>query len=207
MITFSFIIVSTLSQVCFNSIHMKHSTTRHRRFSIGVVAYRDLAELARGVIAAYAREADFHVIDKPFEEGLEAAAALDQEHRLDAVVSAGASGQALRQRLRCPVSLINVTGYDVLNAVVRARQISTRAAVFTFAGMNINLEQTKSLLNLDLIQVPYLRLADIATRLRELYSEGVRVAIGSSVVKEEAARLGMHGIFIHSAHSVTLAVE
>ena len=64
---------------------------------------------------------------------------------VDVLVSAGWSGAFLRERAELPVVVITPTGLDILQALSRARQLSSRVGIVTYGDVTRDLEQFKNL--------------------------------------------------------------
>ncbi len=166
-----------------------------------------IAEFLPDLIPDYADSAEIRVIHKTFEEGELAARELLAAGEADVFIAAGANGAYLRRQLSAPVVQIKVSGFDILHALQKAREVSDRIALFSYQTIRAELEEVKELLKVEVEQCFYTTLEDARRRVRELAEAGCRVVVGSSMVNRLAVEAGMAGVFLYSAASVRRAVE
>ena len=95
------------------------------RLKLCFLSYRHLSNLARTVVDEYVSRAQIEVIDSSFEAALEIARERERSGDVDAFVSAGANASYLRGSISTPVATINVGGYDILLALLKARALYT----------------------------------------------------------------------------------
>lgn len=157
--------------------------------------------LLPGIIPSYAHLADIRIIDKIFEEGLEAAEDLVKTGHVDVFVSAGANGAFLRNHLDAPVALLKIGGFDILHALAKARDVSPRIAIFSYQAISSDLEEVKQLLKVDVEQCFYTTPEDAKDRVRELAAQGLKVIVGSNMISRLAREAGLAGIFLYSVNS------
>ena len=178
-----------------------------RRPRICVISYKALSRLIPEVIDEFESRATIEVVDVVFDEALEKARQLERDDGADVIVSAGANATCLRSTIHLPVATIDVGGFDVLQALWKAGSISSRVAVVTYRAPIPELDAIKGLLKLDVTQRTYSTIADATYLVRTLASEGYRVVVGSSLIKELAEQNAMHGVLIYSATAVRRAIE
>ena len=166
-----------------------------------------IAEFLPDIIPDYSDSAEIRVIHKTFEEGELAARELLAAGEADVFIAAGANGAYLRRQLSAPVVQIKVSGFDILHALQKAREVSDRIAIFSYQTIRAELEEVKELLKVDIEQCFYTTPEDARRRVQELAVEGYRVVVGSSMVNRLAVEAGMAGVFLYSAASVRRAVE
>jgi len=181
-------------------------TDSSRKPKIWVVGF-SLTGFLPDIIPAYAAGADIRVINKLFEEGEAAARELLAGGEADVFIAAGANGAYLKSRLAAPVVLIKVSGFDILHALQKAKEISGRIAIFSYQTISTELEEVKELLKVDIEQCYYTTPEDARERVRQLAADGFKVIVGSSLVNRLAEEAGLAGIFLYSAESVRRAVE
>jgi len=159
------------------------------------------------ILPDYAAVADIRVVNKIFAEGLEAAQSLLASGEADVFIAAGANGAYLKEHLAAPVVQIKVSGFDILHALRRARQVSERIAIFSYQAISAELEDIKEILKLDIEQCYYTTPDDARERVRQLAGEGYKVIVGSSMINRLAAEAGLSGIFLYSAEAVRRALD
>lgn len=182
-----------------------HTPVRKPR--IVVISYKGLSRLIRSVLPDYADRAEVQIIDKVFEEAADIAQDLVTRGEADVILSAGANAAYLKDCFGTPVVRVQVRGVDMMGAIRKARQMSERIAVITYAQTDSDLEETKDLLNLDIEQRSYYTVDDAKEIFSELAHRGFRVIIGSSLITELAESQGLIGILAYSRNSVCRAIE
>jgi len=171
------------------------------------VSYRPLSRLAAPVIEAFREQADIEIIDAIFDTAREQALAQERAGRVDAFVTAGANSLMLRGTVSRPVAVIKVTGYDILLALLKAREYSNRVGVVTFRETIAELDQVKSILDVDVTQYAYETRDEARQRFLSLAEDGYRVIVGSSIAVELAEQVGLTGVLAYSAESIQRGLE
>ncbi|MCD9123383.1 propionate catabolism operon regulatory protein PrpR [Cupriavidus sp. UGS-1] len=177
---------------------------RPRIWAVGISR---LSRAFADLIPSYAAQADFRLVGKGYEAAATAITREAREGRLDAVVAAGSNGAYLRQHVDVPVTLVKVTGFDVLSALATARRISPRVALVTHAATYPEVDEFARAFDLPIPSYTYLTEDDATVRVKALRQEGVEVVVGPGLVTELADRLGLTGVFLYSGQSVKLALE
>lgn len=172
-----------------------------------MIGYKGLTRVVHSVLPEYAGRAEIEVIDEVFEQANLAAKQREQGRLVDVFISAGANASILKATLSTPVAAIKVSGYDVLVALLRARQISERVGLVSYRDTVPELASVKALLNLQIDQLAYRTADEARDCFMSLAAAGHTVIIGSSVVVELAEQRGIHGILAYSATAVRLALD
>ena len=179
-----------------------------RRPIIWAYSLSRLRELLENVIPQYEAAAEIRVFNKGFEDALASARDLMASGaEVDVFISAGSNGAYLRERASVPVVLIAPTGFDMLQALSRAREISDRVAIVTFGSVTPELEQFKGLYELEIEQRAYRTKVDAEACVRELADQGIEVIVGPGWVTDLAEKAGLHGVFLYSQNSVREALD
>ena len=119
----------------------RHSTPQREKSEkpvIWTVSISRLFDLFRDL----SMEFDDRAIIEPIHLGFEEAVVhirerLETEH-CDAVVSAGSNGAYLKSRLSVPVILAKASGFDVMQALTKARKISSKIGLITFPYTSVS---------------------------------------------------------------------
>lgn len=166
------------------------------------LSYRQIREFAMPVVAEYAGRAQIEVVDGTFGGAL--AIAQDRVERgvVDAFVSAGSNASILRAGLRAPVATIQLGGFDLLQALIKARRIAGRVGVVMYGQTIPELDAVKDLLNIEISQHAYQTPDDARQRFEALRREGFTVIVGSSLVVELAEEAGLVGLLAYSLASI-----
>jgi len=187
---------------------MQNQSNRDRQKPIILaVGFSRLKEVFHEIVPSYAAQADIHIIDKGFEDALEEVRQRQRKHAVDALVAAGSNGAFLRRHLALPITLVRLTGFDVLKALATARQLSNRIAIVTHGTTHPELQQFQQRFDLQIEQFAYESAADAQHCVTELAARGVKVIIGPGLITELAEAAGLTGIFLYSHGSVGEALD
>ncbi|MBZ8139752.1 propionate catabolism operon regulatory protein PrpR [Rubrivivax gelatinosus] len=162
------------------------------------LSYPALREFAAPVIAEYADRARIEVVDGAFDAALAAARERLARRTVDVFVSAGANASLIRRHLPAPVATIQAGGFDILQALIRARERHPRVGVLHYGATIPELDAVKGLLKLEIRQCAYATPDEARERLRRLRDDGFPVVVGSSLVLELAAEAGIEGVLAYS---------
>jgi propionate catabolism operon transcriptional regulator len=163
--------------------------------------------VVQSVLPEYVGRADIEVIDEVFEQANLAAQQRERDGLADVFISAGANASILKSTLSTPVAAIKVGGYDILVALLKARQVSERVGLVTYRDTVRELASVKALLNLQIEQLSYQTADEARDCFMSLAAAGHTVIVGSSVVVELAEQHGITGILTYSATAVRLALD
>ena len=126
-----------------------------RKPRLCVFSYGALTRLVHAAVPEFAHRADIQVLEVVLDEALRVGREIDQTRAHDVLISAGANASLLRSALSMPVVTIKVSGYDVLKALLKARQTSDRVGLGIYKEKLPELEATKELLQVEVSQQPY----------------------------------------------------
>jgi propionate catabolism operon transcriptional regulator len=171
------------------------------------LSYKHIREFAMPVVAEYAGRAQIEMVDGTFGGAL--AIANDRLARglADVFVSAGSNAHVLRTGLQAPVATIQLTGFDLLQALIAARRIAHRVGVVMYGQTIPELDAIKELLNIEVSQHSYRTPDDARQRFEALRREGYQVIVGSSLVVQLAQEAGLHGLLAYSLASVRKGLD
>ncbi|HZG18861.1 MAG TPA: propionate catabolism operon regulatory protein PrpR [Herbaspirillum sp.] len=172
------------------------------------LGYRHLAAMAGPIIAEYAGRADIEVIEEAFDAALAIARARIRSNAVDVFVSAGANGAILRANLQsAPVALIQLEGFDVMQALLKARDKARRVGVIMYGRIIPELDDVKDLLKIDIAQYAYHTPDEVQRRVEQLKADGFSVIVGSSLVVEMAERCGLTGLLAYSLRGIRRGLD
>lgn len=181
----------------------KHMPKADRKPILWAFSLSKLNALLASVVPQYAAVAEIRVFHKGFEEALATIRELVASgEEVDVLVGAGMSGAYLRQRASAPVVVITPTGFDMLQALSRARRLSSRVGIITFGEITPELQQFKSVYGLRIEQRAYVSHEDAASGVRDLAARGVEVIVGPGLITDLAEQAGLKGVFLYSQNSV-----
>jgi transcriptional regulator, propionate catabolism operon regulatory protein len=175
----------------------------HRKPIVWAFSLSRLSRLLESIVPHYEAAAEVRVFRVGLHEALETLRRLTRAgDEVDVLVSAGWSGAVLREHAELPVVVITPTGLDILQALSRARQLSTRVGIVTYGDVTRELAQFKELYGLEIDQRAYANREDAEASVRDLAARGVEVVVGPGLVTELAEAVGLKSVFIYSRDSV-----
>src|SRR6476620_8689733 len=96
------------------------------------VSISRLFHLFRDITPEFDERAIIEPINLGFEEAVEHIRSRLETERCDAVIAAGSNAAYLKSRLPVPVVVARASGFDVMQALARARRISAQMGVSTY---------------------------------------------------------------------------
>jgi propionate catabolism operon transcriptional regulator len=166
------------------------------------LSYRQIRLFALPIVAEYSNRADIEVVDGSFAGALATARERIAKGQVDVFVSAGSNASLLRSNLQAPVATIQLGGFDIMQALIRARQMSDRIGIVMYGQIIPELDSVKGLLNIEIHQYAY-QTPDIARHcIAQLHASGIEVVVGSSLVVELAQEAGLQGLLAYSLSSI-----
>ncbi|MDB5959309.1 MAG: propionate catabolism operon regulatory protein PrpR, partial [Massilia sp.] len=176
--------------------------TAGARPRICFLAYSHISQLAAPIIAEYAHKAEIEVIEGSFDVALSIARQRIRSGSTDVFISAGANAAVLRTNLEVPVAIIQLDGFSLLQALIRARDKSPRVGVVMYGRTIPELDDVKDILKLEVAQYAYQQPDEARRCCQRLKDSGFDVIVGSSMVVEIAEQQGLSGILAYSLAGV-----
>jgi propionate catabolism operon transcriptional regulator len=179
---------------------------------IWTVSVSRLSDLFRDITLEY----DHLATIEPINLGFDAAARHIRERmateRCDVVIAAGSNAAYLKGRLSAPVVVAKASGYDMMQALARARKVASRIGVITYQSPLPALAEFSDTFfpasgQARIAQRTYVTEEDARDRINELKSEGVTAIVGAGLITDLAEEAGLKGIFVYSASSIRQAFD
>jgi propionate catabolism operon transcriptional regulator len=184
------------------------ATARDRRPIVWAFSLSRLNGLLASVVPEFASAAEIRVFHKGFEDAVETARELLRRgEEVDVFVSAGANGAYLEKHAPVPVVLVTPTGFDVLQALAKARRLDARVGIVTFGQVPPELEQFRDLFGLQIEHRSYETVEDAEAAVRDLAAKDIRVVVGPSAVNDISERAGLKGVFVYTQNAVRDAIR
>ena len=183
------------------------SPTRGGLPQIVAVGFRRINKMLQEVAPEFAGQATVEVLDVGFEEAVTRVKALHALRPIDVVVAAGSNGGYLRQHLDMPVVLVKVGGFDLMQALTRAKRLSSRVGLVTYEGMAPDMAPFSELFELAVEQRSYRTEEEALSCVQALKNLGVTVLVGSGMVADLADQMGLTGMFLYSSDAVREALD
>jgi propionate catabolism operon transcriptional regulator len=171
------------------------------------VSISRLFHLFRDITPEFDERAIIEPINLGFEEAVEHIRARLENERCDAVIAAGSNAAYLKSRLPVPVVVARASGFDVMQALARARRISPQMGIITYQDPFSQLTEFQSAFGLRIAQRTYATAEDARTQIGELKAAGVKAIVGTGLVMDLAEEADLAGVFLYSAGSIRQAFE
>jgi transcriptional regulator, propionate catabolism operon regulatory protein len=174
---------------------------------IWTVSISRLFDLFRDITPEFDDRAIIEPLHLGFEEAVLAIRERLATERCDAVIAAGSNGAYLKSRLSVPVVIAKASGFDVMQALARARRITGDIGVVTYQETMPELAEFKSAFGLHVEQRTYVTEEDARAQINELKAAGIKAVVGAGLVTDLVEEAGMAGVFVYSAASIRQAFE
>jgi propionate catabolism operon transcriptional regulator len=178
---------------------------------IWTVSVSRLSALFRDITVEYDHLASIEPLHIGFDEAAtHIRERLATEH-CDVVIAAGSNAAWLKSRVSVPVVAARASGFDVLQALTRARKLAGNApgaiGVVSYGALLPELADFATGFGLDLVQRSYVTQEDARAAVDELKALGVAVIVGAGSVTDLAEEAGLRAVFLYSAASIRQAFD
>ena len=131
---------------------------------IWTVSISRLFDMFRDIMVEYDANADIVPLNMGFEEAVQHIRERLQTERCDAVVAAGSNAAYLKSRLPIPVVTAKASGFDVMQALARARKVSKEIGLITYQETMPELADFKNTFGFKIEQRTYVTEEDVFRR-------------------------------------------
>jgi propionate catabolism operon transcriptional regulator len=174
---------------------------------IWTVSISRLFDLFRDIMLEYADVATIEPIHLGFEDAVRHIRERLANERCDAVIAAGSNAAYLKGRLSVPVVIAKASGFDVMQALARARRITPHIGLISYQQTMPELSEFQSTFGLDIMQRSYATEEDARAQISELKAAGIKAIVGAGLVTDLAEEAGLAGVFVYSAGSIRQAFD
>ncbi|HTD03073.1 propionate catabolism operon regulatory protein PrpR [Undibacterium sp.] len=174
---------------------------------IWTVSISRLFDLFRDIMVEYDTSASIEPIHMGFEEAAIHIRERLKTERCDAVIAAGSNGAYLKSRLSVPVVIAKASGFDVMQALARARKVSSELGLITYQETMPELAEFMSTFGFRIMQRTYVTEEDARAQISELKAAGIKAVVGAGLITDLAEEAGLTGIFVYSAASIRQAFD
>lgn len=174
---------------------------------IWTVSVSRLTGLLADVIPEFDQRARIEQINLGFAEAVEVIGQRLRRERCDVLVAGGSNAAYLRSRLALPLAPIQATGFDLIEALARARRIAPRIGVVTHATDVPSFRAFQQSFDLDIEHRRFVTAEDARDCIADLRASGIQVIVGTGMSIDFAEQAGLPGVLLYSADSVRLALE
>ncbi|GAB3370985.1 propionate catabolism operon regulatory protein PrpR [Massilia agri] len=174
---------------------------------IWTVSVSRLSDLFRDITLEYDHLAAIEPLQLGFEEAARVLRERLAHEPCDVVIAAGSNAAYLRGRIPVPVVVAKASGFDVMQALARARRVSPRIGVITYQEPLRELADFASTFGIDIAQRSYATKEDARAGINEMKAAGIEVIVGAGLITDLAEEAGLTGVFLYSAASIRQAFD
>jgi propionate catabolism operon transcriptional regulator len=174
---------------------------------IWTVSVSRLSDLFRDITLEYDHLATIEPINLGFDEAARHIRERMATERCDVVIAAGSNAAYLKGRVSAKVVIAKASGFDMMQALARARRVSDRIGVITYQARHPELAEFSATFGAGIAQRTYVTEEDARARINELKAEGVKVIVGAGLITDLAEEAGLTGVFVYSAASIRQAFD
>lgn len=174
---------------------------------IWTVSISRLFELFRDITLEFDDQANIEPIHLGFEDAVRHIRERLATERCDAVIAAGSNGAYLKSRLSVPVIIAKASGFDVMQALARARKITPDIGLVTYQETMPALAEFQATFGFNIAQRTYVTEEDARAQINELKTAGIKAIVGAGLITDLAEEAGLTGVFVYSSASIRQAFE
>ncbi|WP_288380972.1 propionate catabolism operon regulatory protein PrpR [uncultured Massilia sp.] len=174
---------------------------------IWTVSVSRLSDLFRDITLEYDHLAAIEPLHLGFEEAARTLRERLATERCDVVIAAGSNAAYLKGRISVPVVVAKASGFDVMQALARARRVSPRIGVITYQEPLRELGGFAATFGLEIAQRTYATKEDARAAIKELQTAGIEVIVGAGLIADLAEEAGLSSVFLYSAASIRQAFD
>ena len=174
---------------------------------IWTVSVSRLYDLFRDITLEYDNLATIEPINLGFDEAARHIRERMATERCDAVIAAGSNAAYLKGRLSVPVVIAKFSGFDVMQALARARRVSDKIGVVTYQERLPELAEFAGTFGFDVAQRTYATEEDARAQINDLKAAGIKAIVGAGLITDLAEEAGLTGVFVYSAASIRHAFD
>ena len=169
---------------------------------IWTVSVSRLADLFRDITLEYDHLAAIEPISLGFDEAARHIRERMAGERCDVVIAAGSNAAYLKGRVSVPVVVAKASGFDMLQALARARRVTERIGVITYQQRHPELAEFSATFGLPIAQRTYVTEEDARAQIQDLKAAGFEAIVGAGLITDLAEEAGLAGIFVYSSASI-----
>src|SRR4051812_18505068 len=135
---------------------------------IWTVSVSRLSDLFRDITLEYDHLASIEPVNLGFDDAARYIRERMATERCDVVIAAGSNAAYLKGRVSVPVVIAKASGFDVMQALARARRVSNRIGVITYQEQLPQLAEFASTFGVDIAQRTYVTEEDARAQINDL---------------------------------------
>jgi len=174
---------------------------------IWTVSVSRLSDLFRDITLEYDHLAQIEPLHLGFDDAARHIRERMASEHCDVVISAGSNAAYLRGRVSVPVVVAQASGFDVMQALARARRMSSKIGVIQYQKPLTELAEFAVTFGLVIEQRTYVTQEDARASIGELKAAGIEVIVGAGLITDLAEEAGLKAVFVYSAASIRRAFD
>ena len=174
---------------------------------IWTVSVSRLSDLFRDITLEYDHLASIEPINLGFDDAARHIRERMATDRCDVVIAAGSNAAYLKGRVSVPVVIAKASGFDVMQALARARRVSDRIGVITYQEQLPQLAEFGATFGVPIAQRTYVTEEDARAQINDLKAAGIKAIVGAGLITDLAEEAGLTGVFVYSATSIRQAFD
>ena len=174
---------------------------------IWTVSVSRLSDLFRDITLEYDHVAAIEPIKLGFDDAARHIRERMATERCDVIIAGGSNAAYLKGRVSVPVVIAKASGFDMMQALARARRVSDRIGVINYQQQLPELAQFAQTFGISIAQRTYVTEEDARAQINDLKAAGVQVIVGAGLITDLAEEAGLSGVFIYSAASIRQAFD
>ncbi len=175
---------------------------------IWTVSISRLFDLFRDIMVEFDERAIIEPIHLGFEEAVQHIRERMATERCDAIIAGGSNAAYLKSRISAvPVVIARASGFDVMQALARARKVTPEIGLVTYQETMPALTEFQSTFGLKIEQRTYATEEDARAQISELKATGIKAVVGPGLITDLAEEAGLTGVFVYSAATIRQAFE
>ncbi|MFK3738619.1 propionate catabolism operon regulatory protein PrpR [Massilia sp. TN1-12] len=174
---------------------------------IWTVSVSRLSELFRHITPEYDHLARIEALHLGFDEAARHIRERMASEGCDVVIAAGSNAAYLKGRVSVPLVVAQASGFDVMQALARARRLSARIGVVNYQKPMAELAEFAATFGLVIEQRTYVTEEDARAAVAELKASGIEVVVGAGLITDLAEEAGLQAVFVYSAESIRRAFD
>ncbi|MBZ4653793.1 MAG: transcriptional regulator containing AAA-type ATPase, and DNA-binding domain [Peptococcaceae bacterium] len=156
----------------------------------------NIAQVANLVIRE--SEINCRVVVGNLDQGVKLAR-IAEKTGVEAIISRGGTFLGIQRVIdKIPLVQINVSAFDLLEALAAASQFSYKVGVVGYPNTIYDAASVGRYLNLQVMEIPVENPIQLEQQLLEAIKAGIKVIVGDTISVEIALKLGIHGVLISS---------
>jgi transcriptional regulator, propionate catabolism operon regulatory protein len=174
---------------------------------IWTVSVSRLSDLFRDITLEYDHLASIEPIHLGFDDAARHIRERMAIERCDVVIAAGSNAAYLKGRVSVPVVIAKASGFDMMQALARARRVSDRIGVITYQEQLPQLAEFATTFGVEIAQRTYVTEEDARAQINDLKAAGIEAIVGAGLITDLAEEAGLTGVFVYSATSIRQAFD